>query len=89
MSRKHKNIINVPMALATFGSYEFDAEPFRNNGYQIRIKIPNFPDIFFDWYHTTGSLVVTRQDRPAAGIGNYSNAEDVAKIILEKLCQTK
>lgn len=75
----------IEKAMLTFGSYDFEAEHFKNNGYQIRIRIPNYP-AFFDWYFTTGTLVITREERTPAGIGrDIHDAEEVAQIISKKI----
>ena len=79
MRRKNKNpnIIDKAEAIEILSAYGYRAIHF--NYYQIRIRPEESQDIF-DWYHTTGSLVVTRQGFPHK-IGVYKDIEEVAEII--------
>lgn len=80
--RKQKNIIDISEALNTFLSYDLTATEF--NTYQIRIKIPIMEEVFFDWYHTTGSLVITKNGFNIS-LGKLLTAEEVALKILKEL----
>lgn len=82
MSRRYKNIINKKDALLTFQSYDFYAKEI--NTYQIRISFTDIRDIFFDWYHTTGSLVITTKNYNK-GLGKIMDSESVALKIIEEL----
>lgn len=81
MSRKRKNRINEFEAFGLFKGFGF--RTFRFNYYQIRIY-PEETDKFYDWYHTTGSLVVT-SDRGCAKIGTFKDAEELAEFINKHL----
>lgn len=73
MSKKSRNYIDVDEAIELFEAYGFKAREF--NFYQIRIKPEEF-DGFYDWYHTTGSLVCTTRFGNK-GLGHFLNPEDV------------
>lgn len=82
MSRKNKNIINVQDAILSFSSMDLESRIF--NEYQIRISAPDIQNIFFDWYHTSGTLVITTKNYNK-GIGKAFSAEEASKIICKEL----
>lgn len=82
MSRKHKNIIDVNNALVVFKSYSF--QPIVFNDYQIRISLKDFEDVFFDWYHTSGTLVISTKNFNK-GMGKFMDSESVAQVICKEI----
>jgi hypothetical protein len=82
MSKKRKNRINEGEALELLRrGYNLDARKY--NFYQFRIRYVEIED-FYDWYHTTGSLVVTRKGFPKK-LGEITDPEDVAIFIKEDI----
>lgn len=55
----------------------------RVNEYHLRIKHEEY-DGFFDWYHTTGTLLANRNGG-STNMGKWKDAEDVAKQIQKKI----
>jgi len=55
---KVKTVIDKPLIEA----YSFAARPL--NWYTLRLKHMEVPEIFFDWYHTTGTMVAMKHNRP-------------------------
>lgn len=53
------------------------------NEYHMRIKHEEY-DGFFDWYHTTGTLLANRNGG-STNMGKWKDAEDVAKQIQKKI----
>jgi len=47
------------------------------NEYQFRLSNEEYGNVFFDWYHTTGSLVVTVNGKPKK-LQKNSDAEATA-----------
>lgn len=82
--RKKKNLIDQDDAVELFQGFGCRAVKYRD--YQVRIW-PEETTKFYDWYHTTGSLVVTGY-RGCAKIGVFLEAEDVA-IFINKHLRTK
>lgn len=83
--KKNKNIINPAEAIELFNGFGYKAMVF--NHYQIRIT-PEETDRFFDWYHTTGSLVVNHDDtcsRVGGIMYKYLDAEEVVEAIRKNL----
>lgn len=54
------------------------------NHYCFRIKDEEMNDVFWDWYHTTGTLVEV-QDGRGINIGKYRDDEDVAILIRKRI----
>lgn len=80
---KNKNHINVRNALMLFsGGYALQAKQF--NFYQFRIVHEEYKGIFYDWYHTTGSLV-RNQGGVCKSMGHVADPEDCAIIIKKDL----
>jgi hypothetical protein len=78
-----KNWINVPESLLLLNEgYGLNAEEF--NYYQIRLR-PDETDDFYDWYHTTGSLVRNSPDRPPKKLVTIRDAEDLAVYIQKQI----
>lgn len=83
MSKKKKNKINTEQALLMFRvGYDLKVKEF--NFYQFRISSEYNPFVFYDWYHTTGSLVRNRQGI-CKSMGKYPDAEDAAIFIKKDL----
>jgi len=59
------------------------------NFYQLRIRNEEKPNIFFDWYHTTGSVVVNTNSTYYKAIDKIVDPEELAiriqKYIYEKI----
>lgn len=68
-------------ALLTFKSV--DLQPRIFNEYQIRISVPDM-NVFFDWYHTTGSVVMTTKNYNKS-LGKAFTSDDAEKIICKQL----
>ncbi len=83
MSKKIKNIIDVQKALDLLsGGYSLEAKEF--NFYQLRIRQEEVKNVFYDWFHTTGSLV-RNKDGFCKSMGGIKNAEEVAIFISKDL----
>ncbi len=54
------------------------------NFYQFRISSEEHKNIFFDWYHTTGSLVVNENGYNKS-LGKIKDPEDLAIFIRKYL----
>lgn len=80
MSKKKKNKIDLKNVLELFkDGYSFMVKVM--NFYQLRISMEE-SEMFFDWYHTTGSLVSnTKGYHKSEGI--IKDPEDVA-IFMKK-----
>lgn len=79
--KKKKYVIDTDEAIRMFEGYGFKAVKF--NYYQIRIW-PEETNKFYDWYHTTGSFVVTGY-RGCAKLGTFTDAEEIAEFINKHL----
>lgn len=80
MSRKHKNIIDIKKSLEILvDGYGLIVEEL--NFYQFRIRHEEHRNVFFDWYHTTGSFVICENGYNKAIYPKRMNAEDVAIYI--------
>lgn len=86
MSKKYTNIINFKDCLNTFHSYDFKVRDI--NYYQMRISFNDIPNMFFDWYHTTGSLVITTKNY-SKGLGKILDPEEVSLKVLKELENNK
>lgn len=81
--KKAKNFISQDKALSLFNEvYGLKARIF--NYYQIRIGHEETND-FWDWYHTTGTLVRNSYEKGPLSCGIKLSAEDVAMYIKEKI----
>jgi len=61
MSRKRKNIIDVEYTKSELESLGYSVSVM--NDYQFRIRMPELTNDVYDWYHTSGTLVVNRENR--------------------------
>ena len=78
---KNKNIIDVEKSLNTFiEDYDLNARIF--NDYQFRIDAYE-DDGFFDWYHTSGTLVHNKNGGNKGFEQKFYNAKDVAHFIIK------
>jgi len=87
MSKKVKNYINIEKSLMLFrDGYSFDTEEY--NFYQFRIRHEEHKGIFYDWYHTTGTLVKNKygQNQKMTVI---KDPEDVCLFIEKNLINEK
>lgn len=83
MSRKYKNIIDVRSAILLFNDgYSLQTRSF--NFYQFRISHEEVNGIFYDWYHTTGSLVKNEKGFNIS-MGIFKDPEDCAMFIKSDL----
>lgn len=81
MSRKKKNIIPIRDSFLELGSRDFRVRIM--NEYQFRIGAPDF-EWFYDWYHTTGSLVKVVPDKYMARAGTILTAKEVGNFIFDR-----
>lgn len=78
-----KNIVDLSKVTQLFNQgYSLSLEIF--NTYQVRIRHEDHPNKFFDWYHTTGSLVLN-DNGSCSSMGKVLDPEKVAQIIKTKL----
>ena len=83
MSKKTKNRINIKGAIDLLsGGYSLKVKEF--NFYQFRIRDEEIKDIFYDWYHTTGSLVKNHNGFNSRA-GTFKDAESLAIFIRKDL----
>ena len=75
MSRKHKNIINVPEVKA-FLLEAYGIKSHEVNEYHLQLRQDEYEG-HFDWYHTTGTLVAHRNGGTYK-LGKIINDEEVA-----------
>jgi hypothetical protein len=80
--KKHKNIIDIQDSLLEIQSCDFEVEIM--NDYQFRVFIPT--NNTYDWYHTSGTVVVNSFDRTPVNTG--WKAFD-AKELVEKIIDTE
>lgn len=76
-----RQIINKKDAILELESMDLEVEEL--NSYQFRIRCPD-TSVFWDWYHTTGSLVendrgTNRRD------GTYKDIVDLVRHISERI----
>ena len=74
---KHPNKIDILEAVQLFHVYGF--KPHTMNFYQIRLR-DDSSHAFYDWYHTTGSLVKIDRGNQTK-LGTILDPEDVAMFI--------
>jgi hypothetical protein len=75
MKKPRKFYINIPDAIEILKAYAFF--PAEMNWYQIRLKHQE-SNATFDWYHTQGTVVVTKNGRSARW-KTIGNAEKLAQ----------
>jgi hypothetical protein len=81
MSKKKKNYIDLKNTLNLFtGGYSVNVKQL--NYYTFRLHFEEISDLFFDWYHTTGSLVKVDKGFNV-GLGIITDPEDVAILVSE------
>lgn len=71
MSRKNKNYIDQEETASELMSRGFDVK-IMPNGYQLRVRMPDLTDSMYDWYWTSGVVVVTRPDRVPSSLRGYA-----------------
>lgn len=76
-SKPRKYFINEKQAIELFSSFGFRVRVM--NWYQLRIS-PEESNDYWDWYHTQGSTVVTRNSQPRK-FGEYGDIEKLAEAI--------
>lgn len=77
---KNKNIVDEKKAFQIFDAYGVMVTVM--NTYQYRLNMEENESIFFDWYHTTGSLVRTDRDTGhMLSLGKKIDIEDIAILI--------
>lgn len=82
MSRRYRNCIDIKDSLELFTAYAL--QPRKLNSYTFRLKHEEHKDTFYDWFHTTGSIVRNREGYHK-NIGVITTPEDAAKYIKEDL----
>lgn len=79
--RKQKNRIDVKDSIDLFtGAYGLSV--YKMNSYQFKIRSQESSSVF-DWYHTTGTLMVQDRSGSFMRLGVYKDAESVAEVIKE------
>lgn len=78
-TKTRKHFVDSEMAVALFNAYGFEAWEF--NWYQIRIKETE-KKIFFDWYHTQGTLVINQDGNCTRINRDFGDMDDLANFIL-------
>lgn len=79
---KQRNKIDIDKAVEIFEeAYGIKAKVF--NFYQLRLRTEEI-NVFWDWYHTTGSLVENRNGSCYKTEKKFSDTEDIAIYILER-----
>lgn len=81
--RPRRYFIKPKEAHELFRAYGYRVKTM--NWYQLRIWPEESKDMW-DWYHTQGSVVVTRDGFPAR-FGTYGDAEDLAIAIQKDVYQ--
>lgn len=76
-----KYYVNVAEATELFRD-GYGLIPKTMNFYQIRLKHEESREMF-DWYHTQGTVVVTKDGFPKRWKRSYGNAEDLAMDIIK------
>lgn len=64
MSKKNKNYIDITDSKLELESSDFFVTVM--NDYQFRVSMPDLKPPYYDWYHTSGAVVVNREDRSPA-----------------------
>lgn len=64
MSHKSKNYIDILDSKLELESSDFFVTVM--NEYQFRVSMPEVTRDYYDWYHTSGAVVVNREDRSPA-----------------------
>lgn len=52
--------------------------------YMIRLGYRGMMSTFYDWFHTTGSLVVNREGRTSKVTGVYLTSQEVINYVYHK-----
>ncbi len=82
MTRKfRKHYVNVAEATELFRD-GYGLIPKTMNFYQIRLKHEESREMF-DWYHTQGTVVVTKDGIPRRWKKSYGDAENLAMDIIK------
>lgn len=83
-TKKRKYFVNIKEAREVLrGGYGIFSKVI--NDYHLKLKTEE-SDIMFDWYHTTGTLMLVCKDFQN-NIGTFGDPEDVARIIHKKIDQ--
>ncbi len=70
--------------ILTFASSDMIAKHVQ--WYYMRITVPEIPNIFWDWYHTKGSLVRNENGyNKSMGKNQFPTAEDVISAIYQDI----
>lgn len=78
-NRKRKFYIDEEIAVQLFKSYGFDVKIM--NFYTIRLIPEEYKNMYFDWYHTQGTLVQTFYGKCRRIASRMGDPEDVANKI--------
>ncbi len=85
MSKKYKNRINIEKSKELLEqAFGFEVEIM--NYYQFRIRSEE-TERFWDWYHTTGSLVDNNNGSCRKVNGEFLNADILSEYILRFIAQ--
>lgn len=79
---KRRYWIDVEDTKALFRAYALDLKEI--NWYHIRITNEEAKDVFWDWYHTQGSVVEVRNSIPKS-LGKWGDREDLAIEISDRV----
>ena len=81
MSKKNKNYIDEMEAQLDLESSDFSVKVM--NYYQFRVSMPDLTDAFYDWYHTSGTVIVNRPERQPANVGLAYTSGDLISLIMK------
>ena len=79
MKLKQKNFLNKKEAIDLLEN-GYGLKVYEMNGYQFRLKHEESNNLW-DWYHTTGTVVMTVKGKPRRWGRSYKTAEDIAMEI--------
>jgi len=82
MSRR-KNISKVDGKTLQFLDHAYGYKGRHINSYHIKLTIPDY-DGWFDWYHTTGTLIANR-DGGTSNLGKIKDAKELALKITKHI----
>ena len=78
-----KNKINIINAIEIFKD-GYGLKVKQMNFYQFRISSEEFKNIFYDWYHTTGSLVKNKDGYNSKVLKKFLEPEELAIFIQDQ-----
>jgi hypothetical protein len=76
--KRRKYYIDTNLAVQLFNAHGFEANEI--NWYQIRIKETE-KKIFFDWFHTQGTLVINKDGFCTRIDKEFGDQDDLAEFI--------